>query len=152
MNINTRQFGDVTIDKEKIIIISKGLPGFPDLTRYILLEHESIQPFIFLQSVEEESLAFYIMNPILFKPDYKVNISPYIEEMKWEDKDMDDIFVYVILNVSDKDPKKITANLLGPLLINIAKNQAVQILINNDKYSHKYFVFEGIDNKDIESK
>lgn len=152
MNINTRQFGEVTIDKEKIILVPKGLPGFPELTRYILLEHESIQPFISLQSVEEESLAFYIMDPVLFDSDYKVNLEPHIKEMKWEDKDRDNTFLYVILNVTDKDPKKITANLLGPLLINIAKNQAVQILINNEKYSHKHLVFEDINNKDTESK
>lgn len=152
MNINTRQFGEVSIDKGKIISVPKGLPGFTDLKRYILLEHESIQPFISFQSVEEESLAFYIMDPLLFKSDYNINLESHIKEMKWEDKDRDNIFVYVILNVADQDPKMITANLLGPLLINIAKNQAVQILINNDSYSHKYYIFEDVNNKDADSK
>lgn len=144
MNINTRQFGEVTIDEEKILTIPKGIPGFPGLTRYILLEHEAIQPFISLQCIDEESLAFYIMDPFLFKADYQIDIESHIREMKWDDSDRDSIFVYVILNVTDKDPQKITANLLGPLLINTSKNQAVQIVINNEKYSHRYFIFEDI--------
>lgn len=145
MEINTRQFGKVTIDEDKILLVPKGLPGFPDLTRYILLEHEAINPFISLQSVEEEALAFYLMDPFLFKSDYSVDIEPHIEDMKWDKSDRNSIFVYVILNVADEDPKKITANLLGPLLVNTAQNQAVQLIISDDRYSHKHFVFE--DNK-----
>ncbi len=147
MRIETRQFGKVTIDEDKIIIMPKGLPGFPGLTRYILLEHEAIHPFISFQSVEEEALAFILMDPFLFKPDYSVDCESYIEDMKWEKNDRDSMFIYVILNVADKDPKKITANLLGPLLINVAKNQAVQMLISNENYSHKYFVFADNDSK-----
>lgn len=142
MEINTRQFGKITIDDEKIISVPKGLPGFPDLTRYVLLEHEAIEPFISFQSVDEDSLAFFIMDPLLFKPDYSVDLESYIEDLQWGKSDRDNIFVYVILNVADSDPKKITANLLGPLLINTAKNQAVQMLISNGVYSHKHFVFE----------
>lgn len=152
MKINTRQFGEVEIDKEKVITVPKGLPGFPDLTRYILFEHEAIQPFISLQSVEEESLAFYIMDPLLFKADYKVDITSHMKEMDWDEKEKENIFIYVILNVTDADPKKITANLIGPLLVNIAKNQAVQILVNNDQYSHKYRVFQELNKKDAGSE
>ncbi len=141
MRIETKQFGEITIDEDKIITMPKGLPGFPGLTRYILLEHDAIQPFISLQSVEEEALAFYLMDPYLFKPDYSVDCESYIEDLKWEESDRESIFVYVILNVADEDPKKITANLLGPLLINTSKNQAVQMLVSNEGYSHRYFVF-----------
>ena len=153
MRIETKQFGEITIDEDKIIKMPKGLPGFPGLTRYILLEHEDIHPFISLQSVDEETLAFYLIDPYLFKSDYSVDCESYIEDLKWEKNDRDSIFIYVILNVADEDPKKITANLLGPLLINTAKNQAVQMLISDGNYSHKYFVFaDNKKNKGVDSK
>lgn len=141
MDIETRQFGKVTIDDEKIIIIPKGLPGFPDLIQYILLDHDDIHPFHSLQSVEDKNLAFYIMDPFLFKADYNVNIESYMEEMAWDKDDKEEIYIYVILNIGEEDPKKITANMIGPLLINTKKNQAVQMLVNDRQYSHKYYIF-----------
>ena len=141
MEIETRQFGNITIEEDKIITVPKGIPGFPGMDRYILLDHEAIRPFVSLQSVEDGTLAFYLMDPFLFKPDYKVDVEPYIKEMKWEQGDRDKIFVYVILNVADNDPKKITANLIGPLLINIKKNQAVQMLLSDKDYTHKFLIF-----------
>ncbi len=141
MEIETRQFGIVTIDDDKVITVPKGLPGFPGLNRYILLDHETIRPFVSLQSVEDGSLAFYLMDPFLFKSDYKVDTEPYLKDMNWEEGDNDKIFIYVILNVADNDPKKITANLIGPLLINIEKNQAVQMLVSNRNYTHKFLIF-----------
>jgi len=141
VEIETRQFGNITIDEDKIIKVPKGIPGFPGMERYILLDHEAIRPFLSLQSVEDGGLAFYLMDPFLFKSDYKVDVEPYITEMKWEEGDRDKIFIYVILNVADNDPKKITANLIGPLLINIKKNQAVQMLVSNRDYTHKFLIF-----------
>ncbi len=141
MEIATRQFGKVNIEHDKIITVPRGIPGFQDQKRYILLDHEAIRPFVSFQSVDEEDLAFYLMDPFLFKPDYKVDIVPYLKEMGWEQDDRESIFVYAIVNVADNDPKKITANLLGPLLINTVKNQAIQMLINDDRYSHKFLIF-----------
>ncbi len=81
------------------------------------------------------------MDPFIFKPDYKVDVESYISEMNWQDSDRAKISIYVIVNVGDNDPKKITANLIGPLLINIEKNQAVQMLVSNRNYTHKFFIF-----------
>lgn len=153
MEIETRQFGAITIDEDKIITTPKGIPGFPDLKRYILLDHEELRPFVTLQSVEQGDISFFLMDPFLFKTDYKVDISATLREMGWEEDDKDKIFIYVILNVPDQDPRNITANLMGPLLINILKNQAVQIVVNDRVYSHKHSIFsEKTEDESVEAK
>lgn len=143
MEIMTRQFGKITIDKDKIITMPKGMPGFTENREYVLLEHDGIHPFLSYQSVEDPDLSFIIMDPFLFKQDYIVNIKPYIEEMSWNEEDEENLFLYVIINATDPDPKKITANLLGPLLINTNKNVGVQMVVTDkEEYSHKYPVFK----------
>jgi flagellar assembly factor FliW len=80
------------------------------------------------------------MNPYTFMPDYKVDIKDKMNELGWcEDND---VFVYVIINAASNDPKLITANLIGPVLINTTSNVAAQIVLNNNEYSHKYRVLK----------
>ena len=142
MDINTRQFGPVTIDEKNIITLPKGMPGFSDMKRFIILDHEDIRPFHSFQSVDEASLAFIIMDPYLFKADYVVDIEPYMVEMNWMGDENEHLFLYVIINATDPDPRKMTANMMGPLLINIKKNEGIQMMFNDRSYSNKYLIFK----------
>ena len=142
MDINTRQFGPVTIDEKNIITLPKGMPGFSDMKRFIILDHEDIRPFHSFQSVDEASLAFIIMDPYLFKADYVVDIEPYMVEMNWMGDENEHLFLYVIINATDPDPRKMTANMMGPLLINIKKNEGIQMMLNDRSYSNKYLIFK----------
>lgn len=145
VELNTRQFGPVPIDETKIITFPKGLPGFSDMKKFIILDHEDISPFLSFQSVEDEKLAFIIMDPFLFKVDYDVDVDSCVVEMNWSLEEKEDMFLCVIINATDPDPKKMTANLMGPLLINIKRNEGVQMMVGDKGYSSKYMIFE--DNK-----
>lgn len=142
MELMTRQFGNVQIDETKIITMPKGVPGFVDLKKFIILDHEDIRPFHSFQSIDDGNFAFIIMDPFLFMMDYYVDIAPYLKEMAWESETPDDLFLYVIINATDPDPRRITANLMGPLLINTKKNQGIQMMVNDRRYSSKYLVFK----------
>ncbi|GAB6094296.1 flagellar assembly protein FliW [Desulfatiferula olefinivorans] len=141
MELLTRQFGKVQIDEAKIITMPGGIPGFSNAKRFIILDHDDIRPFHSFQCVDLEELSFIIMDPFLFKGDYAVDIDPYLKEMAWEDDSVDDLYLYVIINAADPDPRKMTANLMGPLLINVKKNQGVQMMVNDRQYSSKYLIF-----------
>lgn len=142
MELNTRQFGPVTIDETKIITLPKGMPGFTDIKKFVILDHDDIQPFYSFQSVDDEKLAFIIMDPFLFKADYSVDVDSTVLEMNWTLEEKEDMFLYVIINATDPDPKKMTANLMGPLLINIKRNEGVQLMVGDKGYSNKYMIFE----------
>lgn len=141
MELMTRQFGAINIDETKIITMPKGMPGFSDLKKFIILDHDAIRPFHSFQCVDDNELAFIIMDPFLFMTDYSVDIEPYIKEMEWEGDDAEDLYLYVIINATDPDPRHITANMMGPLLINIKRNLGVQMMVNDRRYSNKYFIF-----------
>ncbi len=144
MKIKTRKFGEIEIDEKKILSMPKGLPGFPGFERFVLLEDPKSAPFCWFQSLEEPNLSLIIMSPFLFKPEYEIDLKGLITSMDWKDVETKDLLVYVVINISgeEKSNKRITANLIGPIIINSKNNQAVQVVISDSDYSHQYNVLE----------
>ena len=142
MKIITRKFGKIEIDETKIITMPDGLPGFTGFDRFVLLEDEKIAPFSWFQSIKEPDLALIIMNPLFFKPDYKVTgLEKFIVTRGWKNTLISDLLIYVVVNISKEEKEqKITANLMGPLIIHSKNNEAVQVVISDSTYSHQHNV------------
>jgi len=137
---NTR-FGRVAIEPEKIISMPCGMPGFPGKRRYVVLERPEIWPFFYYQSVDDPQLAFVIMDPFLFEADYAVDLGKCIAEMAWTGDGPEALKIYVIVNAADGVPEKITANLMGPLIVNTVRLEAHQMALHKSSYSHRHPVF-----------
>lgn len=139
MKIKTTRFGTITIEEEKIITMPFGMLGFPDVKRFVILQHKENSPFFWYQSVDDPMLAFVIMSPFLFKPDYKVDLENVLKEISWnEEEKQNNLELYVVVNIPKGAPDKMTANLIGPILINNKIYQAVQIVISDSHYTHKF--------------
>ena len=145
MKIQTRKFGEVDIDDKKILTMPEGLPGFPGFERFALLEDPKNAPFCWFQSVEEPNLALIIINPYIFKPDYRIDLEGFILSRGWEDTTVEDLLVYAVVNIIDRgDEKKIMANLMGPLVINSKTNEAIQVAVSDAMYSHQHDVMASV--------
>ena len=143
MKINTRKFGEINIDEKKILSMPEGLPGFAGFERFVLLKDPKTAPFCWFQSLEEPDIALVIMDPLVFKPDYRLDIAKFISNMKWTDVKEEDLIIYVVVNITgEKENKKITANLMGPLVINSNNNEVVQVVISDPTYSCHYNILE----------
>ena len=139
MKIKTTRFGTITIQEEKIITMPYGMLGFPDMRRFVILQHKEHSPFFWYQSVDDPLLAFVITSPFLFKPDYEVDTGSIVKEMSWnEEGEKNNLELYVVVNIPKGSPDKMTANLIGPILINNNARQAVQMVISNSPYTHKF--------------
>jgi flagellar assembly factor FliW len=63
--------------------------------------------------------------------------------MSWEgDGEESTLELYVVVNIPEGIPEKMTANFIGPILFNQKERQAVQMVIPNSPYSHKYPLIE----------
>ena len=139
MNIKTTRFGTISIGEEKIISMPFGMLGFPDKKRFIIVQHKENSPFFWYQSVDDPTLAFVITSPFPFKPDYEVDMDDVLKEMSWnEGEENNNLALYVVVNIPKGSPDKMTANLIGPILVNSRACQAVQMVISNSPYSHKF--------------
>jgi len=137
---NTR-FGNIEIEEKKIVTMPSCMLGFPGRNRYILLDREASKPFLWYQCVDDPSLAFVVMSPCLFQPDYSIDLRQIIKEMSWEEDGEESLSVFVVVNASHGAPEKMTANLVAPLIINIKNFEAVQKVFHDSPFSHKHPIF-----------
>jgi flagellar assembly factor FliW len=130
IEIQSTRFGQMTVAADHIITLSRGLLGFPSLSRYALIQTND-NYFSWLHSMDEPSLAFVVTDPGIFFKGYEV---PLKEENRLELELADDGFgqVFVICN---KVNGWLTANLLGPIVVNASNRTAQQLVLTEKKWS-----------------
>ena len=124
MKFVATKFGEVDFEENEIIVLPKGILGFSQLTRYILLDKERSGPFKWLQSVEDPNVAFVIADPLNFT-------------------NSKDLATYVIVTVP-QDASLASADLLGPLVINPKRNLAKQAVMSNSPYTTKHYLLDEV--------
>jgi len=140
MKLNTKNFGELDIDEKKIIAFPEGLPGFEEEKEFVIINNEDEEnPFCWLQSVKNPDLAFVIVDPFFVFSDYSVDLSKTVQE-KLKIKDEKDVAVYSIVVVPE-DLKKMTANLLGPIVINVRERLGKQVILDDPRYTTKHYIF-----------
>ncbi len=131
MEIRTTRFGTLQIDSERIVTFQRGLLGFPQHTRFALIQTSQENYFFWLQSVDDANLAFIITDPTVFFPEYQ---APLREETvaELQVQDARSVQYFVICN---KVADQLTGNLMGPLVVNAANHKAAQIVLTDKKWT-----------------
>ncbi|MDR2394277.1 MAG: flagellar assembly protein FliW [Treponema sp.] len=137
MKVATKAYGVIDVDECQEITFSQGLLGFAAYKQYVLLDAER-QPFYWLQSLEVERIAFMVINPFLFRPDYEVNIDN--EELL--EIGLSDPSKALILSILTIPPEGglMTANLQGPLVINRDTRFGIQAVLSDLRWKIKHDV------------
>ncbi len=137
MKINTRQFGEVEIDEQKIVNMPIGIPGFRDQKRYVFLQKEETVPFLLFQCMDDPNLSFVVLDPIKILPEYTIEKNDLEKMVSW-DFETDEISCFVIVTIPNGNPEKMTANFLAPLVINNRRREGLQLVLQNSAYSHQH--------------
>ncbi|MEW6417036.1 MAG: flagellar assembly protein FliW [Nitrospirota bacterium] len=125
VRFETSRFGILEIDEDKIINFPDGIPGFPEIKRYILMDYKDT-PLKWLQAVDNPDVAFIVAEPSIFLPDYSIKLDVAIREYLQLKKE-EDLAALVIIRVEDG---KVIANFQGPLLLNASLMRGVQVVID----------------------
>jgi len=141
MQIETKNFGAIEVQEDQVLTFAQGLYAFEEKKRYVLLENEDPEnPLWWLQSLDDPNLVFVLINPFLFKPDYEFDLSDEdVEELGIQK--LEEVVVFSLVVIPD-DIKKMTANLLAPLIINATTKKGKQIVLLNKNYSTKHLILE----------
>ncbi len=141
MILKTKYFDNVEVKEEDIITFERGLPGFEDSKRFVVLyKVDNDNPFKWLQSVDNGSLAFVIVQPQVFKDHYEVKIDEHVTS-ELEIEELSDVIVYSIVTIPE-DISQMTANLKAPILINAKKNKGCQLLLEDERYEYRHNIVE----------
>jgi flagellar assembly factor FliW len=125
---------------ENIFHFPDGLPAFETIHEFVVLCPPDIKPFFVMQSLEPRNLAFICIDPFLVCPGY----SPVISEADVKLLGLngpEDVFIYSIVTVT-RDVHKISANLQGPIAINIRTGMGRQILCHEKEYPVRYQLWQ----------
>ena len=142
MKIETRIFGQIDIEDNKIITLEKGMIGFPELTRFALIYDKEKKDKGFqiswLQSMDDGDIAFPVTDPFYVMKEYNPSVS---EEILAPLGELTEENVYVLVTVTV--PKKVedfSVNLKAPIVINSDTNKGLQTITESD-YPVKYKIY-----------
>ncbi|MBX3422583.1 MAG: flagellar assembly protein FliW [Pirellulaceae bacterium] len=127
MLVQSTRFGNISAKQDDILIFPNGLIGF-ESTKHWLLVADPENPLIaWLQSTSQPQVALPLISPRKFLPDYKVHLSQR-QLTNLHVRSTDQLYVMLVLS---KSGKTLTANLRGPIIINLTQRLALQTVVND---------------------
>ena len=144
MKADTRLFGKIEIEDEKILTFDQGIIGFPYMKHFALIfdvEDGKEAKIKWLQSMDEECFAMPVMSPYELVPDYHPSVSDETWQTLGEIRD-EDMLVLVTVTVPT-DITQMSINLKAPVVVNLATNKASQVIVE-DEYPVKYKIYDKV--------
>jgi len=134
MKVKTTRFGDIEVDELRIMDFDKGILGFPEDPKFVLLQTNEEGNFFWLQSISRPDLAFVVSDPLLFEPNYQVPI----KEDDFKEIGMENMADAQVLIIINKIDRMLTGNMQGPLVINARNCQGRQLVLSEKKYKTRH--------------
>ena len=132
MIIKTKDFGEIHYEEADVVQFVRGIYGFEDYTRYLIIKDEPEDDIMFLQSLEREDLSFVVIDP------YAV-LADYLPELTEEDMNLvkaSDVHElrFLLIAILSEDVRQSVINLKSPVAINPGLKLAVQAIAQNPDY------------------
>lgn len=130
MNLKTSRFGEIEVPEDKEISFPNGLIGFPEQKKFVILKHKPDSSFFWLQSLSDGNLAFTMLSPFLFVPDYNPEV-PENDQSFLNIGDSKNMEIYCMVVIPKGRPKDMTINLLSPVVVNPEKKLGIQTVLKD---------------------
>jgi flagellar assembly factor FliW len=129
MRVNTTRFGRLEIDADDVLLFPTGLLGLEDCRHWVLLADAENDSLGWLQSIMRPEVALAVVSPRRFVPDYQLRVA----RSELSALELDDLRQAQVLLVVGKNDFGVTVNLKAPLVINIDRRLASQVIANGDQ-------------------
>lgn len=131
--VESTRFGTLEVTPESVFEFPSGMIGFPSARRFIMVEHKA--PFSWIQSVDEASLAFVVIDGFEFGQ--QLDLKPPIGDPICDFKSTDEFAILLVVTVRP-DPSQTTVNLKAPLFVNMRNKKGIQVIYDDPRYSLRY--------------
>lgn len=145
MKAQTKFFGEVDIEEDKIIEFPNGIIGFENFKKFSIIydiDNDGETRISWLQSMEEPALALPVIDPLAITPEYAPMIEDELLRPLGDPADEDLLFLLVMTVPADMT--KVTVNMKAPIIINAEKKKGVQLIVENADYAVKFNVYESV--------
>ena len=109
------------------------MPGFPDHSRFALVQLDDDGVLCSLTSLEQPGVRFLVVPPVRFFPDY----APTVDDEAVADLQVSSASEILVLCVltAGASLADTTANLMAPVLVNTATCKAIQVILDDPDLS-----------------
>jgi len=144
LEFSTKRFGTIEVKENQVLTFPEGLIGFQSFRRFVVMDLDNAGIFKWLQSLDDESLGFAILDPKMVFRDY----DPVFAEKDLDSLGAPDPGQLILLCVATvpRDVRKMTVNLQAPLVINPSKRIGKQVITVMPEYTTKHQVFLPLQN------
>ena len=145
MRVQTKFFGEVELDDNKVIEFPNGIIGFEDFKKFAIIydiEDDRDTKISWLQSLEEPTLALPVVDPLAVTTEY----APMIEDelLKPLGNPADEDLLFLLVMTVPSDMTKVTANMKAPVIISTEERKGVQLIVDNADYPVKFNLYESV--------
>ncbi len=126
--------------KASSMFFPEGVIGFSEHKEFEIVYDKSKEPFVWMKSIQDNNLAFIIIDPKEFKQEYNPVLS-VSDKAALQIDNLSECSVYALVCVP-KDSNEISANLLAPIIINKNTNIGRQIILQEQDYSVQHLILE----------
>jgi flagellar assembly factor FliW len=138
--IKTGRFEQLCVGEDEIISMPQGILGFPEYKKFCIVDPGDDTLILWLQSLDNPEIAFPILEPKIFKPDYLVRLSAVeLRELKLDSINQSAVFSILTIPA---DVTQMTANLKAPLVINLKGQIARQVVLQENEYTIRHEMFK----------
>jgi flagellar assembly factor FliW len=129
MKIDTTRFGCLDIVPDDLLQFPAGLLGLEDCRHWVLLADAEHSALGWLQSTLRPEIAFAVVCPRRFVPEYQVRVS----RGELSPLCLTEVREAQVLSILGKNERGLTLNLKAPLVINLERRLGRQVITNGDQ-------------------
>ena len=133
VTVELPRFGACTYRDSEVLTFPWGLPGFASLRRFIALNLEGQEKFVWLQSLDDPAVALPTADPWQIFEEYTPQLPPYAKSSLQLTKPED--FVTLCVVVVTAGAAEMTMNLLAPIVVNLRTRVGRQVTLETGGYS-----------------
>jgi flagellar assembly factor FliW len=129
--VETIMFGPLEYEPQQRIALVTPLPGLPETQWLLPVSQQVMAPFVFFQSLDSPALCLLAAPARVVKQDYTPVLSEEEHSLLRLAPETDlfrsgAVGIFALVTVSPE--QMVTANLLAPLIINLERNLAMQVI------------------------
>jgi flagellar assembly factor FliW len=128
-----------------------GIPGFEHIHEFAFRFKPEISPFFFMQTVEEPDIVFVCIDPCLLDRDYSGQINSVDMKPLCFVSPTDDVGVVAIVTLGPPAGDA-TANLVGPVVINMTTHTCHQVICYGQGLSIRCKILDGLTNMEEKAR
>ncbi len=129
MKIETTRFGCVDIEPNDLLEFGSGLLGLEECRHWVLLADAENEALGWLQSTSRPEIAFAVVSPRRFVPEYQVRVS----RGELAPLALQELAEAQVLTIVGKNERGVTLNLKAPIVINLQRRLGRQVITNGDQ-------------------